>query len=158
MSFSIRQANPKDVPQILQFIRDLAVFEKLENEVVATESLLSDYLFGEKKVASVIIGELAGQAVGMALYFYSFSTFLARPGVYLEDLYIKPEFRSRGFGAAMIRQLVRIAVAENCGRLEWSVLNWNERAIKFYRSLGAELLDGWTTCRLSGNKLRALAD
>ena len=104
MSFSIRSAKPDDVPQILQFIRDLAVFEKLQNEVVATESLLTKYIFGEEKVASVLIGELDGQAVGLALYFYSFSTFLARPGIYLEDLFIKPEYRSRGFGEAMIRE------------------------------------------------------
>ncbi len=148
-TFEIRKAVPSDVPVILQFIKELAAFEKLQHEVVTTEALLSTYLFGEKKVASALVGELSGEAVGMALYFYSFSTFLARPGLYLEDLFIRPEFRSRGFGEMMIRELVKIAVEENCGRIEWAVLNWNERAIQFYKSLGAGMMKDWTTCRLT---------
>ncbi|KAA3616615.1 MAG: GNAT family N-acetyltransferase [Calditrichaeota bacterium] len=147
----IRKATPQDVPIILQFINDLAVFEKLENEVIATEELLLANLFGDKNVANALIGEFEDKPVGMALYFYSFSTFLARPGIYLEDLFIQPEFRSRGFGEQMIRHLIKIAADENCGRVEWAVLNWNERAIKFYKSLGAEMMDEWTTCRVDEN-------
>lgn len=146
--FKIRKAVPNDVPTILHFIHALAVFEKLEHEVVATEALLTENLFGENHVAHALIGELEGKPVGMALYFYNFSTFLAKPGIYLEDLFINPEFRSRGFGEAMLRQLIKIAAEEECGRVEWAVLDWNERAIKFYKSLGAELKNEWTTCRI----------
>ncbi|MCA9734422.1 MAG: GNAT family N-acetyltransferase [Deferribacteres bacterium] len=154
--FEIRKAVPDDVQVILQLINELAVFEKLEHEVVATQELLQRNLFGESHVAHALIGELDGKPVGMALYFYNFSTFLARPGIYLEDLIIRSEFRSRGFGEAMIRHLVKIASEEKCGRVEWAVLNWNARAIKFYQSLGAELKEEWTTCRIDEEGMRNL--
>jgi GNAT superfamily N-acetyltransferase len=147
----IRFATENDVPTILQLIRDLAEFEKLSHEVVATEELLHKNLFGERKCAEALIALVDDQPAGFALFFHNFSTFLGRPGIYLEDLFVKPEFRSHGIGAGLLKHLAELAMERKCGRLEWSVLNWNRRAIEFYESLGAKPVDGWTVYRMTFN-------
>lgn len=151
--FSIRPANPDDVPTILSLIEGLAEYEKLAHEVVATEAKLHDTLFGEKKYAEVIIGVEKGEPVGFALFFHNYSTFLGQPGIYLEDLFVKPEHRGKGYGKALLTHLAQLANERNCGRLEWSVLDWNEPAIGFYKKLGAIPMDGWTVFRLTGEAL-----
>jgi GNAT superfamily N-acetyltransferase len=163
-SFNIREATRADTVTILGFIHELAEYEKLSHEVVATPEILERTLFGpnERKVAEVLIGEVLddGQqprAVGFALFFHSFSTFLGLPGIYLEDLYVQPEYRGRGYGEAILRRLAKMTVERGCGRLEWAVLDWNDPAIGFYRKLGAESMDEWTVFRLSGKTLRAVA-
>ena len=153
---SIRAASEEDVPLILSFIRELAEYERLSHEVVATEEALREHLFGERPVAEVVIGEHGGPA-GFALFFHSFSTFLGRPGIYLEDLYVRPEFRGRGVGRALLVHLARLARERGCGRLEWSVLDWNEPAIGFYGRIGASPVGGWTVYRVSGEALEGLA-
>jgi GNAT superfamily N-acetyltransferase len=155
--FQIRAARREDVPAIFGFIKDLAAYERLSNEVVATEQLLDETLFGPRPAAEVVLGWEGNQAVGFALYFHNYSTFLARPGLYLEDLYITPEMRGRGYGHAMLTWLARLALERGCGRFEWSVLDWNERALRFYRSLGAAPLTGWTIYRVTGEALEKLA-
>ncbi len=144
---------------ILSFIRELAEYEKLSHAVVATEAVLDRHLFPAdgRRGAEVLIGEVGGRAEGFALYFPTFSTFLARPGIYLEDLYVRPTSRGKGLGAALLSRLAAIAVERGCGRLEWAVLNWNEPAIGFYRKLGAEPMNEWTVNRVSGAALEALA-
>ena len=154
---SIRAAIEGDVPLILGFIQKLADYEKLSHEVVATEDMLREYLFGERPVAEVILAYWGGEPAGFALYFHNFSTFLARPGIYLEDLFVEPELRGKGIGKALLAELARIAVARGCGRLEWSVLNWNEPSIAFYKKLGAFAKDDWTIYRLTGDALNRLA-
>lgn len=149
----IRSATPADVPLILGFIRDLAVYEKLGHEVTATESALHRTLFGSPPAAHVVIAEVEGIPAGFALYFFNYSTFLAKPGLYLEDLFVKPEFRGAGAGKALLLHLAKIANVRGCGRMEWSVLDWNEPAIKFYESLGAKRLKEWQICRLTGAAL-----
>lgn len=151
----IRQALPEDVPQILDFIRGIARYEKMENEVVATEALLHEWLF-EKQVAEVVFAEEAGRPVGFALYFYNFSTFVGRAGIYLEDLYVYPEHRGKGYGKALFMHLVQTAVQRGCGRMEWVCLDWNRPSIDFYRSMGAISMDGWSTYRLTQEALQAL--
>lgn len=151
----IRQALPEDVPQILDFIRGIARYEKMENEVVATEALLHEWLF-EKQVAEVVFAEEAGRPVGFALYFYNFSTFVGRAGIYLEDLYVYPEHRGKGYGKALFMHLVQTAVQRGCGRMEWVCLDWNQPSIDFYRSMGAISMDGWSTYRLTQEALQAL--
>jgi GNAT superfamily N-acetyltransferase len=155
--FTIRGTTVDDVPRILTFIRELATYEKLADEVVATEELLREHLFGPRPAAEVVFGELAGQPVAFALYFRYFSTFLGRPGIYLEDLYVDPALRGRGIGTAMLEYLAFLAREEGCGRLEWWVLDWNEPARSFYRSIGAESMDDWTVHRVSGEELTRLA-
>ena len=155
--FKIRFAEEKDVSLILSFIKGLAEYEKLSNEVVATENILRESLFKEK-AAEVIIGEYNGEPVGFALFFHNFSTFLGRPGLYLEDLFIIPEMRGKGFGKTMLSFLAKIAVDRNCGRFEWWCLDWNEPSIKFYKSIGAVLMEGWTTFRVTGKELIDLAE
>jgi GNAT superfamily N-acetyltransferase len=145
----IRPATAQDVPSILSFIRDLAEFEKLTHEVVATEEKLKSTLFGERPVAEVLIADWEGKPAGFALFFHSYSTFLAKPGIYLEDLFVRTEFRSKGIGEALLRRLAALAKERNCGRLEWSVLDWNERALKFYRGLGAMPMSEWTVQRMT---------
>jgi GNAT superfamily N-acetyltransferase len=156
--FRIQSASEKDVPVILVFIKDLAAYERLSHLVVATEELLRKTLFGERKVAEVILGYEGNTPVAFALFFHNFSTFLGLPGIYLEDLFVKPEYRRKGYGKMMLSHLAQITVERNCGRLEWSVLDWNEPAIDFYRTLGAVALDDWTTFRITGNELKLLAD
>ncbi|HJJ28570.1 MAG TPA: GNAT family N-acetyltransferase [Methanocorpusculum sp.] len=155
--FTFRFAEPSDVPLILQFIRDLAEYEHLLKEVIATEELLSEWIF-EKKKAEVIFVMDAKTEAGFALFFHNFSTFLGRAGIYLEDLYVKPKFRGKGYGKALLQELARIAVARGCGRLEWWCLDWNKSSIDFYLSLGAEPMRDWTVYRIAGDTLKKLAE
>lgn len=151
-----RFANENDVEIILQFIRELAEYEKLSHEVVATEDILRHWIFEEKK-AEVIFALDEGREVGFALFFHNFSTFLGRAGLYLEDLYVKPEFRGKGYGKGLLKRLAKIAVERGCGRLEWSCLDWNKPSIDFYRSLGAVPMEGWTVYRLTADSLENMA-
>ena len=151
-----RFAEEKDTALILRFIRELAAYEKMENEVVATEKLLREWIF-EKKKAEVIFVLDGGREVGFALFFHNFSTFLGRAGIYLEDLYVMPEYRGKGYGKGLIKELARIAVERGCGRLEWWCLDWNKPSIEFYLSLGAEPMSDWTTYRVAGETLQKLA-
>lgn len=155
--FSFRSAERRDVPLILRYIRELARYEKLEEEVVATEEILEEWLFDKEK-AEVIFAVVEGKEVGFALFFHNFSTFLGRAGIYLEDLYVEPAHRGQGIGTALFRELARIAVARGCGRLEWWCLDWNTPSIDFYRSLGAEAMEDWTVYRISGETLGKLAE
>jgi len=157
MAFEIRNATESDVPLIHQFIRALADYEKLGHVVVATEAQLRATLFGSTPYAEVIIAEEDGTAAGFALFFHNYSTFLAQRGVYLEDLFVKPEFRGRGYGKALLARLAQIARERDCGRVEWAVLDWNEPSIAFYESLGARKMDEWHVFRLTGPALDRLA-
>jgi len=154
---TIRSARPGDAPLILELIQALAAYEKLSHEVVATAEGLDQHLFGERPYAEALIAEAAGVAVGFALYFHNYSTFLGRPGIYLEDLFVQPAHRGLGIGRRLLAELARIALSRGCGRLEWSVLDWNEPAIAFYRSLGARQLTEWIGNRVTGDALQALA-
>jgi GNAT superfamily N-acetyltransferase len=156
--FNIRPARVEDVPVILQLIRDLATYERAPKEVVATEQLLVDVVFGEKPVAEVLLAFEEESPVGFAVYFYNFSTWLGRPGLYLEDLFVKPEKRGKGYGRALLVELAKIACDRGCGRMEWAVLDWNEPAIKFYRGLGAKPMDEWTVFRLTRDGIAKLAN
>ena len=156
MALSIRPAELADVPVVASLIRQLARFEKLEHEVVLTEELLKAGLFGARPYAEALLAEEDGQAIGFALFYHNFSTFLARPGMYLEDLFLLPDHRGRGVGRALLAHLARIAVERGCGRLEWAVLNWNQEAVRFYERLGARPNSEWTVYRLTGEALRAL--
>jgi len=156
--FVLREATEADVPLILSFIRELAEYEKLAHEVVATEDVLRESLFGDRKIAEVIIGYYQDESVSFALYFHNFSTFIGKPGIYLEDLYVKPEMRGKGLGKSMLAYLASLARERKCGRFEWWVLDWNEPALKFYRSMGAIPMDEWTVQRLEGEALEKLAD
>lgn len=153
----IRAAVRADSAQILNFIRELAIYEEAEHEVLADEDSIGQSLFGPESVSRALIGELNGEAIGFAVYFYNYSTWLAKNGLYLEDLYVSTEHRGSGMGKALLRRLAQIAVEQNCGRFEWSVLDWNEPAIGFYRRMGAVPQDEWTTFRLSGAQLKAVA-
>lgn len=156
-SVTIRAARPADVPLVLAFIRELAVYERLEDQVVATEADIATGLFGARPYAEVLLGCLGGEPVGFALFFHNFSTFLGKPGLYLEDLFVRPAARGAGVGRELLARLARLAIERGCGRLDWAVLDWNEPSIGFYRSLGAATLDDWTTFRLSGDALARLA-
>jgi len=153
----IASAAESDVPLLLRFIRDLAVYEKLAHEVVATEEGLRRTLFGQRRYAEALIARLEESPVGFALYFHSYSTFLGKPGLYLEDLFVDPAHRGKGIGKALLQRLAAIAVERDCGRVEWAVLDWNAPAIAFYRSLGAAPMHDWTVFRLEGAALRAFA-
>jgi len=155
--FSIREATEADVPLILQFIRELAAYERLSHEVTASEDLLRRNLFTGRKGAELLLAYEAVEAVGFALFFHNFSTFVGKPGLYLEDLYIRPEYRGRGYGRALMVYLARLAMRRDCGRFEWWVLDWNNPSLEFYRSLGAISMSDWTVQRLSGEALEALA-
>ena len=160
LDVDIRAATADDVGIILECIRGLAEYERLSGEVKASEEALRETLFGERAFAEVLIASMRAEenvVVGFALFFHNYSTFLAKPGIYLEDLFVQPEFRGRGVGKALLARLAQIAVERQCGRLEWAVLDWNEPAIKFYRSLDAQAMDEWTTFRLAGDALHALA-
>jgi len=148
----IRSASEKDVPAIFSLIKELADYEKLSDQVVATEDELKKVLFGENNFVEILIAEFEGQIVGQALFFKNFSTFLGKPGIYLEDLYVKPEMRSKGIGKALLDKLISLAKERNYGRVEWSVLDWNESAIDFYKKIGAKPLNDWTIFRLTSDK------
>lgn len=153
----IRPATPADVPTVAALIRDLAEYERLSHALVLDETRLCDHLFGPRPYCECLIAEAAGEPVGFALFFHNYSTFLARPGIYLEDLFVKPSHRGDGHGKALLRALAKLAVERGCGRLDWSVLDWNEPAIGFYRRIGAKPEDEWTVYRLTGEALTALA-
>ncbi len=154
---TVRAAQSTDAPQILAFIRGLGEYEHLSSEVVASEEALRATLFGERPYAEVLIAEWKGAPAGFALFFHSYSTFLAQPGIYLEDLFVEPAFRKRGVATALLRHLAGLAVARDCGRLEWSALAWNRLAIDFYLKLGAVEMDAWRIYRLTGQPLAQLA-
>lgn len=156
-SFSIRPATVDDCESILALIQELADYEKLGHEVVASADTLAESLFGETRYAKVLMAELDGKAVGYALYFYNFSTFTGRPGIYLEDIYVQPHLRGSGCGTKLLSKLAQEALEKECTRVEWSVLDWNEPSIKFYRSIGAKPMDGWTVQRLTGRDIENLA-
>ena len=153
----IRPAAPSDIPAIAKLIRALAEYERLADRVALDETRLRDHLFGPRPYAEALVAEDAGVPVGFALFFHSYSTFLAKPGIYLEDVFVLPEYRGRGFGKALLRKVAGLAVERGCGRVEWSVLDWNEPAIKFYRSVGAVPLDDWTMMRLGEEEFTRLA-
>jgi len=157
-NFQIRSARMDDVPIILELIRDLATYERAPDDVTATEEQLVDVLFGERPAAEVLLAFEGESAVGFAVYFYNFSTWLGRAGLYLEDLFVKPEKRDKGYGRALLVELAKIARERGCGRMEWAVLNWNEPAIKFYQALGAKPMDEWTVFRLTRDEIARLAD
>ncbi|MBL0924454.1 MAG: GNAT family N-acetyltransferase [Sphingomonadaceae bacterium] len=157
MNLSVRFAERVDLPLIAQFIRDLAEYERLADEVRFDEAALGERLFGERPYAEVLIGEIDGVPQGFALFFHNFSTFEGRPGIYLEDLFVRPEARGSGLGKALLKRLAALAVERDCARLEWWVLDWNEPAINFYKSLGARPMDEWTTFRVDGDALDRLA-
>ena len=153
----LRAATVADVPVILRLVRDLAEYERAPDAVVATEEDFLRHGFGPSPRFSVLLAEQDGQVAGFALWFFTFSTWLGKPGLYLEDLFVRPELRGRGIGKAMMIELARIAAREGCGRFEWGVLDWNQPSIDFYRSLGARLMEEWVVCRLEGEPLRSLA-
>lgn len=156
MNLTFRYAEESDTALILQFIKDLAQYEKMLSEVVATESLLREWLFKKKK-AEVIFAVADGNEIGFALFFHNISTFLGRAGIYLEDLYVKPEYRGCGYGKSIMKKLAQIAIERGCGRLEWSCLDWNKPSIDFYLSLGAEPMKDWTVYRIAGDILKNIA-
>jgi GNAT superfamily N-acetyltransferase len=160
VSASVRldPATPQDVPELLALIRELAEYEKLLPEVVATEALVHDALFGPRPTAEAVMARCDGAVAGFALFFHNYSTFLGRPGLYLEDLYVRPEYRGEGVGSVLLREMGRIALERNCGRMEWAVLDWNRRAIEFYHAMGARPVDGWTIYRMTGAAIRTLAE
>lgn len=154
---AFRSATREDVPLILQFIRELADYEKMLHEVVADEATLEEWIFDRQK-AEVLFALVDGNEIGFALFFHNFSTFLGRAGIYLEDLYVKPEYRGKGYGKAILKRLASIAVERKCGRLEWWCLDWNQPSIDFYRSLGAEPMSDWTVYRIAGDTFTHLAE
>ena len=156
-SLTFRFAGEEDTGKILFFIRELAAYERMSDQVVATEELLREWIFRQKK-AEVLFALEDGAEVGFALFFHNFSTFLGRAGLYLEDLYVLPQHRGKGYGKALLRRLARIAVERGCGRLEWWCLDWNTPSIQFYRALGAQPMDDWTVYRITGDTLQSLAD
>jgi GNAT superfamily N-acetyltransferase len=154
---TVRAATAQDVPLVLAFIRELAVYERLEHQVVATQADLTTALFGARPYAEVVFACLDGREVGFALFFHNFSTFLGKPGIYLEDLFVRPESRGRGIGKRLLAWLAALALERGCARLDWAVLDWNEPSIGFYKGLGAVALDDWMTMRLTGAALERLA-
>ncbi|MBT8145417.1 MAG: GNAT family N-acetyltransferase [Gammaproteobacteria bacterium] len=156
-SLTIREAHPEDCTQISEFIYELADYEKLRDQVEATPEMLERSLFGAERCAEALIGEISGEAAGYALFFTSFSTFTAKPGIYLEDIYVRARWRGHGLGKALLKQVARIAVQRGCARMEWSVLDWNQPAIDFYRNLGAQPLPEWIGQRLAGDSLEQIA-
>jgi GNAT superfamily N-acetyltransferase len=156
--FEIKPATEGDTPLILSFIKKLAVYEKLAHKVTATEDILRETLFGERRYAEVVIGYRLGEPVGFALFFHNYSTFLGKPGIYLEDLFVDKEHRGKGFGRALLVYLAKLTKERNCGRLEWAVLNWNEPSINFYKALGSAPMNEWTVFRLTGDALDKLAN
>ncbi len=158
MNFQIRQATEADIPVVAWFIRQLAEYERLLHEAVVTEEILRENLFGERAYAEVLLGYHEDRPVAFAVFFHNFSTFLGRPGLYLEDLFVIPEMRGKGFGRSMLVHVAKIARDRKCGRFEWSVLDWNQSAIEFYKKLGAVPMNEWTVFRVGGEALERLAD
>ena len=156
-TFAIRPATDSDVPLILELIRELAEYERLRDSVVADGATLTASLFGDKPDAEVVIAEWRGEPAGFALYFHNFSTFVGRKGLYLEDLFVRPQFRGHGIGRVLMRYLAQLALERNCGRFEWAVLEWNEPAIRFYRAIGAQGIDDWRIQRMTGPAIKKLA-
>lgn len=156
-TFLIRQATEADIPVIRSFITQLADYERLSDKMIATDDSLRDALFGPRRSAEVLLAYADAQPVAFAVFFHNFSTFLGRPGIYLEDLFVIPEMRGKGYGKALLVELARLAVERGCGRLEWAVLDWNEPAIGFYKKLGAEPMSEWTVFRMTGDSLERLA-
>jgi len=156
-NLNIRHAEPADTPLILRFIKELAAYEKLTHEVVATKEILDETLFGKKSYAEVIIAEYHGQPVGYTLFFHNFSTFLGRPGIYIEDIYVTPEYRGKGIGKALLNYCAMLARKRKCGRMEWWVLKWNP-AREFYEKIGAEAMDEWVVYRLTGESMEKMAE
>jgi len=156
-TFRIERATENDVPLIFSLIKALAEYERMSDEVVATEAGLRETLFGAHPSAEVVIAYAGGEPAGFALFFHNYSTFLGKPGLYLEDLFVVPKFRGAGLGRALLTRLAELAVARGCGRFEWAVLDWNEPAIGFYKKLGAKPMDDWTIFRVTGDALRSLA-
>ena len=154
----VRSATPADVPAIFNLIQALAEYEKLSHAVTGNPENLEQHLFGSKPYAEAIIAEYEEKSVGFALFFHNYSTFLTQPGIYLEDLFVLPEYRRQGIGKALLTYLAKLAVSRDCGRLEWSVLDWNESAIAFYKSMGASILDEWRICRVNGESLTIMAN
>jgi len=157
-TLELRPARREDVPLILQLIRELAEFEHLRDEVTATESQLEHHLFGDHCYAEVLLAFVNSQPAGFALFFHNYSTFVGKPGIYLEDLYVRDQFRAQGVGTALLKAIGQLAVSRSCGRFEWSVLNWNKRAIDFYEKMGARPLSEWTVYRIKGESLLKLSD
>jgi len=157
IGLNLRFATEDDVPAILEFIKELAEYEKLSHEVIATEEKLKRSLFGDKPIAEVIIAEYLTKPVGFCLFFHNFSSFLGRPGIYIEDIYIRLEHRGLGFGKSILAFLAKLAIERDCGRIEWSVLDWNINALNFYNDLGAVAMDGWTVYRISKDSLLNLS-
>jgi GNAT superfamily N-acetyltransferase len=155
---NIRPATAADIPELLRLIRELAVYEKLEHMAAGTGEQLHEALFGRRPAAEAMVAEADGRAVGFALYFWTFSTFLCKPGLYLEDLFVEPEYRGRGIGKGLLQHLATLVVERGGGRFEWRVLDWNEPSIKFYESLGATLMREWLLVRITGRQLQRLAD
>ena len=158
VAFTIREAREPDSAELLKLICELAEYERLRHEVTATEAGLRQRLFGPRPFAEALIAEVDGAAAGFALFFHNFSTFLGKPGIYLEDIFVRPQYRGRGIGTAFFRRLARLALERDCGRLEWAVLNWNEPALAFYRSLGAVSMSDWRIHRVTGDGIARLAD
>ncbi|WP_392532887.1 GNAT family N-acetyltransferase [Nostoc sp. C117] len=152
----VRFAEPDDYSVLFKLIEELAEYEKLSDAITGNALALKEHLFGSHKYIEAILAECGGQAVGFALFFHNYSTFLTKPGIYLEDLFVLPEYRRQGIGKALLTKLAQIALERNCGRLEWSVLDWNESAQAFYRSMGASILDDWRICRITENRLNQL--
>jgi GNAT superfamily N-acetyltransferase len=157
MNFSITTLPPEQIPELLNLIRELARFEQLEHEVETTADSLRNSLFGSQAVAGALVAHHSGEMIGYAVYFFTFSTFVGRPGIWLEDLYVRPEFRRQGVGRALIGAVARVGAERNCGRFEWTALNWNEKALNFYQKLGARVMDDWRVFRLTSTGLRKLA-
>jgi GNAT superfamily N-acetyltransferase len=153
----IRLATPADVPAIFQLIQALADYEQLSHEVVGSKTALAEHLFGDRPLAETLVAEYDSKSVGFALFFHNYSTFLTKPGIYLEDVFVLPEYRGQGIGKALLAHLATIALERDCGRLEWSVLDWNEPAIAFYEHVGATVLPEWRTCRVTGEAIATLA-
>jgi GNAT superfamily N-acetyltransferase len=153
----LRSATPNDASVLFKLIQALAEYERLSEAVTGTPEALREHLFGSRRYAEALLAEVDGQAVGFALFFYSYSTFLTKPGIYLEDLFVLPEYRQRGIGKALLTHLAQRAIAEDCGRLEWSVLDWNAPAIAFYEKMGATVLPDWRICRVTGDALTLMA-
>jgi GNAT superfamily N-acetyltransferase len=158
VDFLVRSAKPQDVPALFELIQALAEYEKLSHMVIGNVELLEQHLFGDRPYAEAIVAEVEGNVIGLALFFYNYSTFLTQPGIYLEDLFVLPEYRGLGIGKALLLGVGKVAVERGCGRFEWSVLDWNAPSIEFYQRMGAEVLPDWRICRVTGEQLGRMGE